>query len=252
MNQPRTKPKPGTGRNTTSASTKAERRARAAAARRQAVLAQQRAGRRRATIRWSAGAVVAALAVGGLYLIFQAGNDRQPDADSASGYTFQVGDPGPGEPAPEFTLAATDGSQVSLSDFQGRSVLLYFHEGGMCQPCFDQIGDLEQQWDQFAAEGIDELVTITVEPVDLLARNMADDGLSSIALSDPDLAVSKQYSAEQYGMMGGTTPGHSFLLVDPDGVIQWRADYGGAPDFTMYLPVDAILTDLRADRTGQA
>lgn len=238
MSQPRT-------------NTKAERRERAAAARREAVAARQRAAHRRTVIRAVTGAVVAALVIGGLYLIFDTSSDKQPDAEGASGYAFEVGDPGPGQPAPEFTLPSTDGSQVSLSDFQGRSVLLYFHEGGMCQPCFDQIRDLEQQWDKVAAEGVDELVTITVEPVDLLAQNMADDGLSSIALSDPDLAVSKQYSAEQYGMMGGTTPGHSFLLVDPDGMIRWRADYGGEPDYTMYLPVDAILADLRAS-TGPA
>jgi peroxiredoxin Q/BCP len=241
MSQPRTKPRTGP------ATTKAQRRERAAAARQQAAQARQQAARRRRVLRWGAGIVIAVLVLGGLYLIYDSGTDKGSGGETASGYKYEVGEPGPGQPAPDFTLPAASGETVSLSDFRGQNVLLYFHEGTMCQPCFTQIADLEAEWDKLAAAGIDELVTITVDPVDRLAQKMRDDGLSSIALSDPDLAVSTQYTAEQYGMMGGTTPGHSFLLVDPDGTITWRADYGGAPDYTMYLPVDAILADLRAD-----
>ncbi|XES00911.1 hypothetical protein HEP87_61260 [Streptomyces sp. S1D4-11] len=47
-------------------------------------------------------------------------------------------------------------------------------------------------------------------------------------------------------MMGTSRDGHSFLLVGPDGTIRWRADYGGAPDYTMYVPVDKLLADLKA------
>src|SRR5690606_34736693 len=61
----------------------------------------------------------------------------------SGGYQFTVGGPGPGESAPGFTLSATDGGEVSLSDYAGQSVLLYFHEGGECQSCWNQIGDIE-------------------------------------------------------------------------------------------------------------
>jgi hypothetical protein len=43
--------------------------------------------------------------------------------------------------------------------------------------------------------------------------------------------------------------GHSFVLVGPDGVIRWRADYGGAPNYTMFLPTDRMLADLAGERT---
>lgn len=49
-------------------------------------------------------------------------------------------------------------------------------------------------------------------------------------------------------MMGASRNGHSFVLVGPDGKIQWRADYGGAPKYTMYVPADTILADLKAGR----
>ena len=34
------------------------------------------------------------------------------------------------------------------------------------------------------------------------------------------------------------------MVVGPSGEVEWRADYGGAPNYTMYLPVDALLADL--------
>ncbi|MGH3682391.1 MAG: peroxiredoxin family protein [Natronosporangium sp.] len=244
MSQPRTEPRTGP------ATTRAQRRERAVAARQQADQARQRAARRRQLVRWGVGVVVTALVLGGLYLVYDTGTGTGSGGEPASGYRYEVGEPGPGQPAPDFTLPAAGGETVTLSELRGQNVLLYFHEGTMCQPCFDQIRDLEAEADKLIDAGIDELVTITVDPPDRLAQKMRDDGLSSIALSDSDLAVSTQYSAEQYGMMGGSTPGHSFLLVDPDGTIAWRADYGGAPDYTMYLPVDAILADLRADTSA--
>jgi len=45
--------------------------------------------------------------------------------------------------------------------------------------------------------------------------------------------------------MGDSRDGHSFMLVGPDGKIRWRADYGGAPTYTMHLPVDRMLADMR-------
>jgi peroxiredoxin len=125
-------------------------------------------------------------------------------------------------------------------------VLLYFHEGLGCQPCWDQIRDLETAHDQLSAAGLDDLLTITTAPLDLLAQKMRDDGLTSPALADTTLAVSRAYQANKYGMMGDDRDGHTFILISPDGTIRWRADYGGAPKYTMYVPVPTLLADLRA------
>lgn len=194
-------------------------------------------------------ALLAVIGIGGLYLLYStSGPGADGPTSTASGYTHVSGDPGAGEQAPAFTLPASTGGEVSLSDFRGRSVLLYFQEGLMCQPCWDQIRDLEQNRAALTAAGIDEIVSITTDPVDLVARKMADEGLTTPVVSDPTLAASRAYTTNRYGMMGNSRNGHSFVLVGPDGQISWRADYGGAPDYTMYLPTEKMLADLAQER----
>lgn len=172
-----------------------------------------------------------------------------PAQSSAAGYA--VGSPAPGAQAPGFSLPSASGGTVNLSDYRGKTVLLYFHEGLGCQPCWDQIRDLDAAGPQLKAAGIDQLLTITSGPVNLISQKMADDKLSAIALVDTKLDVSRTYQANKYGMMGDSRDGHSFILVGPDGTIQWRADYGGAPDYTMYVPVARLLSDLQAGRTDK-
>jgi peroxiredoxin Q/BCP len=60
------------------------------------------------------------------------------------------------------------------------------------------------------------------------------------------LAVSQAFTAKGYGMMGNSRDGHTFIMVGPDGRISWRADYGGAPNYTMYVPVSNLIADMRA------
>ena len=167
------------------------------------------------------------------------------EASAAGRFRFAVGDPGPGLQAPSIVLPATNGETFDLATLRGKGVLLYFQEGIGCQPCWDQMRDYATAAGMFKAVGVDEFVTITSNPVSLLARKMRQDGIAGIVLADTDLAVSKTYHANDYGMMGTSTDGHSFVFVDAKGIIRWRADYGGSPDFTMYVPPTNLLADLR-------
>ncbi|QUW85681.1 redoxin domain-containing protein (plasmid) [Streptomyces mirabilis] len=204
------------------------------------IAATQQARRRRLT--WIIRSAVAAIALVVLYVVFSTSPAKNT---SSSATSYDVGSPGIGKTAPAFTLAASTGKQVSLSDFRGKNVLLYFQEGLTCQPCWDQMAALEKSAAEVKAAGIDQVVSITTDPADLITRKTRDMSLATPVLSDPGLKVSKEYGANQYGMMGTSRDGHSFLLVGPDGTIRWRADYGGAPDYTMYVAVDKLLADLK-------
>lgn len=175
-------------------------------------------------------AVVAVVVLIGLFIVYRS-NSAADTGAAAGSDRFDVGSPGIGAMAPEFTLpdvtappAAGGGpATVALSAYRGRTVLLYFHEGLGCQPCWDQIRDLQKDPGALRALGVDQLLTITSGPLDLVAQKMHDDALTAPARVDTGLRVSTTYQANRYGMMGTSRDGHSFVLVGPDGRIEWRA-----------------------------
>ncbi len=190
---------------------------------------------------------VAVLAVVGVLFAIYRSNTPASSA-SGGGPGYQVGQPGIGQQAPAFDLPASNGGSISLASLRGKTVLLFFQEGVGCEPCWTQIKQLEASASAVRAAGVDQIVSITTQPVKLLTQKARDEGISTPVLADTDLTVSKAYTANKYGMMGDAMDGHSFILVGPDGSIQWRADYGGAPKYTMDVPVDQLLADLKAAR----
>lgn len=199
----------------------------------------------RTTVAIIVGVAVAALA--GIYFL----NTATSSTSQAGQYPFQVGQPGPGMQAPAISLSSTDGSTFNLAALRGKTVLLYFQEGVGCEPCWSQLKDIQAQRSDFQALGIDQIVSITGDPLSALKQKVTDEGISIPILSDPNLIVSMSYTANSYGMMGTSSDGHSMIVVDPDGLIKWRADYGGAPKYTMYVPVPNLLADIRAGLNGK-
>lgn len=214
------------------------------------------ASRRNRLALWSGIAVAAVIA--GLYALSALSGQSGDGTDAGgsgssgdSGYTYAVGDPGPGEPAPPIELASTTGASFDLGASRGKeNVLLYFQEGLMCQPCWDQIVAIGRELPKFKALGVGKIVSVTGDPLELISQKVSDEGIRSQVLSDPGWTVSDRYDARSYGMMGDSMAGHSFVLVGKDGKIVWRADYGGSPDYTMFVPVPALLADLRQGLKG--
>ncbi|HYU76211.1 MAG TPA: redoxin domain-containing protein [Ktedonobacteraceae bacterium] len=177
------------------------------------------------------------------------GNRSQTAVKLAGMYAFQVGQPGPSTQAPDFRLSSTTDGVFKLSAIRGKTALVYFLEGISYQPCWDQMQAIQANWGVFRALGITTMVAITTDPLAALKQKVVDEELIIPVLSDPDLAVSKAYTANLYGMMGPGCDGHSFLVISPSGLIRWRADYGGAPDYTMDLPVPNLLADIQVGLT---
>ncbi|MDT5199894.1 MAG: hypothetical protein QOH34_1416, partial [Mycobacterium sp.] len=64
-------------------------------------------------------------------------------------------------------------------------MLLYFQEGLSCQPCWDQIKDLEQNQAALKTAGVDAVLSITTDPANLIGQKVADEMLTTPVLSDP-------------------------------------------------------------------
>jgi peroxiredoxin len=197
-------------------------------------------------------ALIVSGAIAVLAVIYFANGGTSASSASSGAYPFQVGAPAAGKHAPAIDLASTSGGTFQLGAQRGKSTLLFFQEGTGCEPCWTQIKDIEPQWSKFRALGIDQLVTITTNSLDQLKQKVADEQIRTPVLSDPDVSVSRAYNANQYGMMGDQMDGHSFVLVGRDGVIKWRADYGGSPKYIMYLPVSRLIADIRKGLHGQS
>lgn len=133
----------------------------------------------------------------------------------------------PGDPAPGFTLAAADGSTVSLAGLRGQRVIIYFYPAAMTPGCTTQACDFRDSLDALAAAGL-TVLGISPDSPAKLAKFAARDGLTFPLLSDQDRSVLTAYGAFGEKMMyGRTSVGviRSTFVVGADGRIE-HAAYG--------------------------
>jgi thioredoxin-dependent peroxiredoxin len=128
----------------------------------------------------------------------------------------------PGDEAPDFTLESDTGEKVTLSSLRGRKVIVYFYPNAMTPGCTTQACDFSDNLASLKGAGF-EVVGISPNDTDKLARFRERDGLTFTLLSDPDKAVMTAYAA--YGekkLYGKVVEGviRSTFVVDEDGRIE--------------------------------
>jgi peroxiredoxin Q/BCP len=132
-----------------------------------------------------------------------------------------------GDPAPDFTLPDANGSDVSLADFRGRHVLLYFYPAAGTPGCTKQACDFRDNLSDLNNAGF-AVLGISPDPLPKLAKFRDAESLNFPLLSDPDKSVLQAWGA--YGekqMYGRTVTGviRSTFIIDPAGTIT-HAMYG--------------------------
>ena len=125
-------------------------------------------------------------------------------------------------PAPTFTLSDTTGASVDLAGFRGRNVILYFSEGAGCQSCLLQMAQIEAQQEAFDSANI-TVLPIVMNTRDQITADMAANNVTTPFLLD-DGTVSTAYGTIGRGMHAGL-PGHSFVVIDTNGMQRWYGEY---------------------------
>jgi peroxiredoxin len=124
--------------------------------------------------------------------------------------------------APDFTLADTTGQQVHLADLRGHNVVLYFNEGAGCGACLQQMTSIEQNKAAFDGANI-TVLPIVMNTREQITADMTQYGVTTPFLLD-DGTVSRAYDTLGHGMHAGL-PGHGFVLIDSNGIQQWKGEY---------------------------
>ena len=132
----------------------------------------------------------------------------------------------PGDAAPDFTLPDADGKSVSLADFRGRKVIVYFYPAAMTPGCTKEACDFRDNLSSLAGSGY-AVVGISPDEPDKLVEFREAEGLNFPLLSDPDRKVLEAYGAwGEKQMYGKTVTGviRSTFVVDEAGRIE-KAQY---------------------------
>ncbi|MDD5144906.1 MAG: peroxiredoxin family protein [Candidatus Pacebacteria bacterium] len=167
------------------------------------------------------------LAIGGLIvvliLVLQPKMNPQGN-ESQSNIRFQEA---VGQIAPNFTLSDINDEKVTLSDLKGKIVVLFFSEGLRCYPaCFDQVIKLSED-PRLNTDEIESFSVVLDSPKSWQSQKKNYPAISDTKiLFDNGGNVSQKYNVLSLpsSMQKGLYPGHTYFVIDKDGIIRYTLD----------------------------
>src|SRR5580704_7905962 len=126
--------------------------------------------------------------------------------------------PSAGSPAPDFTLNSQEGTPVSLHDYRGKWVVLYFYPKDFTSGCTTEAHNFQRDLSQYQAKSA-VIIGVSADTSDSHQKFCAKEGLNFKLLSDSDHKVSEEYgSIMNIAGVKKLSARHTFL-INPDGVI---------------------------------
>lgn len=125
--------------------------------------------------------------------------------------------PAVGAAAPSFNLVNNEGKQVSLADYKGKWVVLYFYPKDFTSGCTLEARNFQRDLAKYdAANAV--ILGVSVDPADSHKEFCAKEGLNFKLLADTDAKVSEQYgSIMEYN--GAKLSARNTFIIDPQGKI---------------------------------
>jgi thioredoxin-dependent peroxiredoxin len=125
--------------------------------------------------------------------------------------------PAVGAMAPEFTLTTNESKQVSLKDFRGKWVVLYFYPKDFTAGCTLEARNFQKDLPKYEELG-SVILGVSVDTAESHKEFCAKEGLSFKLLSDPDAKVSTEYgSLMEY--QGKKLSARNTFIIDPNGKV---------------------------------
>ena len=127
-----------------------------------------------------------------------------------------------GMKAPDFTLQDKDGRAVSLSDFLGKRVVLYFYPKDNTPGCTRQACAFAGVYEEFQKKGV-EVIGISRDSVSSHVRFAEKHNLPFVLLSDPDLSAIRAYGVwQEKKLYGKVSMGvvRTTYIIDENGMIE--------------------------------
>ncbi|MBE9126533.1 peroxiredoxin [Coleofasciculus sp. LEGE 07081] len=119
------------------------------------------------------------------------------------------------EPAPEFTLPTNSGEgKVSLSDYRGKWVVLYFYPKDFTSGCTLEARRFQQDLPKYIEKNV-QILGVSADDVESHADFCDSEGLKFPLLADTDGSVSKAYGS----WMGFISLRHTYI-IDPEGILR--------------------------------
>ena len=124
--------------------------------------------------------------------------------------------------APDFTLTDKEGRQVSLSDFRGKKVVLYFYPKDNTPGCTRQACAFAGAYEAFRQKNV-EVIGISKDSVASHVKFAEKYNLPFILLSDPELQAIRAYDVwQEKKMCGKVSMGvvRTTFIIDEEGMIE--------------------------------
>jgi len=126
--------------------------------------------------------------------------------------------PAVGNPAPGFSLPDQEGTQVSLDQFKGKWVVLYFYPKDFTSGCTVEAHNFQRDLDKYTQKNA-AILGVSVDNVDSHKGFCTKEGLNFKLLADPNHEVVEKYgSIMEYN--GMTLAARNTFLIDPSGTIR--------------------------------
>lgn len=120
-----------------------------------------------------------------------------------------------GQAAPQFTLPSQDGSSVSLKDFRGKWVIVYFYPKDKTPGCTIEAHNFQRDLAQYKKKKA-VILGVSVDSPESHKEFCAEQSLTFKLLADTQKKVSAQYGS-QIEMRGETIAARNTFLIDPEG-----------------------------------